>query len=743
MASELSDGVKRRIDRALEKGLTGLDLSYSGLIEVPKAVFKLKNLTHLCLSMNELTHLPKEIAQLTNLNKLDLRFNKLTHLPAEIGQLTNLNDLYLHNNKLIYLPIEIGQLTNLNGLYIHNNKLTHLPGEIGRLTNLTRLDIRYNFLETPPPEIVDQGLKAILNYLREQLETGIDHIYEAKLLIVGEERAGKTSLMKSLANSDYHLEDEQSTEGINIQSWCIKKEEVELEKDFTLNVWDFGGQEIYHTTHQFFLTKRSIYLLVSEPRKEVKHDDFYYWLNIISLLGDNSPVVLVQNKCDQPLEDLPVREYKEFFKNIVGNLERTSCKPDRKETIKNLQKVINKVTITLPHVDTKVPKVWADIREELLKRKNETYITYQEYLKICQRYQMDRGRAGFLAEFFHDLGTFLHFRNNFLLKKSIFLDNEWVTHGVYKVLDDKEVIEKNGKFSNDDLKRLWKNTSYNGWEAEFIELMHEFKICYPLKTRKTKKKWYLAPSRLPKDKPETLDWEIDNNLRFEYKYKFMPKGMLTRFIVERYKNIYEDTQWRYGVLLKMDNTFALVQEDYFNRKIIIRLKGEEKRDVLVQIRDTFEDIHEDFNNLIVKGMVPCNCFECINHKEPNLYPYDELQRYIRKNIPKIRCGKSLEEMSVKGLLNAIKPIKLYKELFQALISCFPKKIDLTIMLRSYLDKNLDDIASGNSLKEVIHRLLQAAEAEGWLEELVKAAKEERPNNTDLALIARKMGITMG
>jgi hypothetical protein len=32
-------------------------------------------------------------------------------------------------------------------------------------------------------------------------------------------------------------------------------------------IWDFGGQEIQHSTHQFFLTTRSLYLLVVDARK--------------------------------------------------------------------------------------------------------------------------------------------------------------------------------------------------------------------------------------------------------------------------------------------------------------------------------------------------------------------------------------------------------------------------------------------------------------------------------------------
>lgn len=42
-----------------------------------------------------------------------------------------------------------------------------------------------------------------------------------------------------------------------------------LENDrvpITFRAWDFGGQEVYYTTHQFFLTKHAIYLVVFDLR---------------------------------------------------------------------------------------------------------------------------------------------------------------------------------------------------------------------------------------------------------------------------------------------------------------------------------------------------------------------------------------------------------------------------------------------------------------------------------------------
>nr|WP_225894080.1 hypothetical protein [Atlanticothrix silvestris] len=65
-------------------------------------------------------------------------------------------------------------------------------------------------------------------------------------------------------------------------------------EDFRVNIWDFGGQEIYHQTHQFFLSKRSLYALVADTRKE--NTDFYWWLNVVELLSDNSPVIIIKNE---------------------------------------------------------------------------------------------------------------------------------------------------------------------------------------------------------------------------------------------------------------------------------------------------------------------------------------------------------------------------------------------------------------------------------------------------------------
>jgi len=134
-------------------------------------------------------------------------------------------------------------------------------------------------------------------YSAKRNKAGWDYLYEAKLLIVGEGGAGKTSLARRIVRSDAALPEEEkdTTRGIEITRWEFPLNRADAPNTtFRVNIWDFGGQQIYHATHQFFLTKRSLYALVAESRKE--DHDFYGWLNRVELFGESSPVFIVKNR---------------------------------------------------------------------------------------------------------------------------------------------------------------------------------------------------------------------------------------------------------------------------------------------------------------------------------------------------------------------------------------------------------------------------------------------------------------
>jgi len=98
-----------------------------------------------------------------------------------------------------------------------------------------------------------------------------------------ESKASASTLAEKILDRNYELpaeKDSESTRDIQVMPWKFKHNG----QDYRVNIWDFGGQAIYHLTHQFFLTKRSVYALVADSRKE--DTDFNYWMHVQELLAD-------------------------------------------------------------------------------------------------------------------------------------------------------------------------------------------------------------------------------------------------------------------------------------------------------------------------------------------------------------------------------------------------------------------------------------------------------------------------
>ena len=411
--------------------LTRLDLDNNQLEDLPAEIVNLTNLTGLYLANNRLEDLPAEIVNLTNLTRLDLDNNQLEDLPAEIVNLTHLTRLVLSGNQLKDLPAEIGNLTHLTRLYLTNNRLEDLPVEIGNLTDLTELDLRNNQLkeipinlannfldigikweyspfenglyltdnplEFPPPEIIKSGTEALKNYFKS-IEKNKKVLNEVKVLLVGEGAAGKTSLLKQLEGKPFD-KNESQTHGINICHNDVKTKGGVVKAHY----WDFGGQEIMHATHQFFLSKRSLYILVIDKRREEKNE---YWLKLIQSFGGDSPILLVLNKIDEnPGFYVNEKDLLGKYKNIKGFF-HVSCQDGT--GIEKLKQKIAETLMETPICSSVWSEEWFKIKEQLENQK-EPYIPYEEYNEICDNNNIkDESSQKTLIQFLNDLGSIIH-----------------------------------------------------------------------------------------------------------------------------------------------------------------------------------------------------------------------------------------------------------------------------------------------------------------------------------------------
>ncbi|MEM9117305.1 MAG: COR domain-containing protein, partial [Cyanobacteria bacterium P01_F01_bin.56] len=608
---------------------------------------------------NQLSALPAEIGQLTNLQQLDLSANQLSALPAEIGQLTNLQQLDLSANQLSALPAEIGQLTKLTQLDLYFNEFSELPAVLKQLS-LSSIDLSGNPLPIPPeiigvPDSFQDAtvLQAIFDFYESTDENSVP-LYEAKFLIVGEGGAGKTSLAKKVQDPDYKLDpEEDSTHGIDVIQWRFP---LDKGQEFRVNIWDFGGQEIYHQTHQFFLTERSLYALVADTRKE--NTDFPYWLNAIELFGGDSPVLVIKNEKGNRPCNVNERQLNSEFPNRIKRFLPTNL-DDR--GLDEIKAAIQEYITQLDFVGTPLPKPWVRVRYALENDARNT-IDQHDYFALCKRNGVTESDEMLrISDFLHKLGICLHFQTDRVLKHLIILRPEWATNAVYAIVKNDIVAAAKGLFTRTDAETIWAEANYANLGDELLQLMENFNLCYPIPGLPDA---YIAPQLLDFE-PPSYDWEATNTLTLRYEYDFMPKGLLTRLIVRLYRWIeQQQLVWRSGVVLTNGRARAEVIETYRPYKGEIRLcvSGIHSKELLSIIANELDQINDSFEKIKVAKKIPCNCEECIESEDSHYYSLHTLDRFLAKGRTEVVCEKSALDVPIRGLTAVIPTAEMFVEL---------------------------------------------------------------------------------
>ena len=646
--------------------LTTLYLFDNRLTTLPDSIGNLSALTTLYLLGNQLTTLPNSIGNLSALTELYLFDNRLTTLPDSIGNLSALTTLYLLGNQLMTLPDSIGNLSALTELYLSDNQLTMLPEAIGQLTALTTLALSNNPLTTLP-----QGLRRLtqletldlrdtpLPILPEVLGTNWDNLgkpadilahyfsrqtrplNEVKVLLVGQGTVGKTSLAQCLVHNRPHP-NPRKTDGIHIQPWSLPINDHTVQ----INLWDFGGQEIMHATHQFFLTQRSLYLLVINNRQTEAENRIEYWLNLIQSLGGDSPVILVGNHSDAHALDLDQPSLQAKYPQLKAFI-ATACTTGA--GIPELKAAITQQLSTLPHLHDLLPLPWFTLKqqlEHLHRNLQRDYIPYHEYEQMCIAADITQDQhQQTLIRFLHDLGVVLNFKHDRLQDTNV-LNPEWVTNGIYKILNHNALItEHRGMLARSLIGDILDRTAYPPSKHLFImDMMQQFELCFALEADQQ----WLIPDLLPKTAPDTGDWSTA--LALQYHYNILPQSIISRFIVRMSAYISHHTYWRTGVVLaSADGNRALVKADLYDQKIFIWVDGNPptRRAFITAIRTTLGQIHSSLSRLQAQAKVPLPDHPHI------VVDYQHLLTLERKNVREFIPEGLDEAVAVRPLLEGM------------------------------------------------------------------------------------------
>ncbi|RWX51844.1 hypothetical protein VU01_10733 [Candidatus Electrothrix marina] len=632
--SKLSSDINQLIN------LTGLYLTGNRHISLPPQLFQLIKLNNLKLGDLELTSLPEELFQLINLTDLYLAHNHLVALSPKIGLLTHLATLVLYDNYLTQLPSEVYQLTSLIYLDLSDNQFTKLSPQVIQLPVDTNVPVYRNSLTAPPYELASQGFKAIHEYFTSA-EEGIRTVAEVKVILMGEGASGKTSLTRCLRDERFNPR-EETTHGIRIKNWQLDTSDQELR----CNLWDFGGQEIMHATHQFFLSRRSLYVLVLDGRRDERPE---YWLRYIESFGGGSPVLVVLNKYDtNPSFDLDRPFLQEKYPFIVG-FWRTSCATGN--GIRAFQQALLKELHNVPLTRNEWPLSWFRAKAKL-EQMDEPRISYEAFEAVCRDAGVEGEISqGVLGEFLHDLGIVIHF-TDFGLDDNHVLDPKWVTGAVYKIINAESVAAGKGLLRLDALKEILRPQegdlyAYKRADHHFvIELMKKFELCYELAGGEV-----LIPQLLAVPQPP-FEFPYQGSLRFVLYYEdFLPPSVMPRFIVKRHQEIKDRLRWRTGVVLahpQLEAT-AVVRADNEARRIHIAVTGKERKVYLALIWLSLREINTGFEGLRVSERVP------MPDDPKRSVPYKTLLTYREKGLEQYIPEDSDQVYRVQELLDAVHP----------------------------------------------------------------------------------------
>ncbi len=636
-------------------GLTHLDLFANQIADLPDSLGNLRALTCLNLSGNELADVPDWLSGLTSLTELHLNSNWLTALPESIGGLRSLTQLHLKANRLSALPESVDSLGSLTQLNVADNRLSTLPCQLADLVeNGLDLGVAGNPLADPLPMLVEQGQAALAAYLRSLYDSQPQ--YDAKLLLVGEGNVGKSSLVAALKSEPF-VEGRSTTHGIEISA--LSARHPSLDVDMTVRAWDFGGQEVYRVSHQFFFTDRALYAVVWHARQGREQDEVEGWLRRIRLrIGQGARVLLVATHCAERRAEVDYSQLDRMFPGLLAGFFEVDCRTG--EGIPEFRQAISEEAARLPQMGQLISPRWVAAREDILARsETEPQIEYDLFVEICGRHGVSESEASALAKLMHDLGQVIYYAEDEGLRDIVILNPEWLTKAISYVLEDVPTRNSGGFLDHERVREIWSDRD-DGFSPRyhryFLRLMEKFDISYRTGEPETQS---LVAQLVPFKRP-ALPWDSRPQPRSGIRSLTLvchlaepAPGLIPWLTIRHYRDA-TGAHWRHGVFLRH-------RTQAYKSEALLELRSDTELEAQVRapspdmyfnvLRDSIEDlIAKRWPGLEYWLAIPCPGRTSPGTRCPGSFRIDGLIRHLDKGRETVTCMSCDEAPDISALL---------------------------------------------------------------------------------------------
>jgi small GTP-binding protein len=532
----------------------GLNLAHckiddSGLEEIIDSIPDGKDhLRYLILSGNDISRCGL-LSSLINLEYIDLSWNKIEDIDFLRG------------------------ITNLRVALLMNNRITHCSNFLFDLRIPVKLQndfkegifLQGNPLQTPPKEIFINNVAA-LKYFKPEAGAFTD-IREMRVILIGSGGAGKTSLANRMLGRPIDPQ-EPPTENITIRKLTIG--------DCSVSLWDFAGQESMLSVHRFFLSERSMYVLVLDCRREETADS---WLNYIKSIAPEAPIIVVLNKVDEnSFHDLDRAMLHRQFANIIGFYRISSV---TQQGVDEYLRDFEAIVTGDKRAAMKIPREWNVARHQLLE-KLDRYLSKDDCETVFKNAGFSASEVDEFLEFSHNVG-FL-FRAN-VPAMDVVCRPQWLVNVVYPLTDFAGLVQAGAitddrntgririmnlrnafpKIYNQDVTRIaWSEVNL------VLELMEKFGLCCKMTFEEI-----FVPELLGHETPATVlgDLERTDALSACWTYEYLPKYIIHRLQIEFRGWMKEGSQWAKGFAVDYPalECEGLITIDEKHQRLVVKL----------------------------------------------------------------------------------------------------------------------------------------------------------------------------
>jgi internalin A len=571
------------------------------------------------------------LATLTALQSLDCGRIRVSDL-APLAPLTALQSLDCSFTQVRDLA-PLATLPALESLSIHHCQIQHFPPALIWRPGFENLLAKNTSLPRIPPEVLSQDwddncLPRLRAHLRD-LEAGSSPITSAKLMLLGNGTVGKTQLCRRLRCLDFDPTI-PSTHGVQVQSITHPQGEW--------HAWDFGGQDIYHSTHALFMRTRAVFVLVWSPASEgagthevhgilFRNHPLEYWVQYVRhTAGTDCPLLIVQTRCEQAQDEAPqlplpaglLDDFK-WRKVLQYSSQNNRGRAALDEALQDAHGYllaqhpasIGKGRLRVQHGLC----AWRDADAALpVQQRLHRLVSQTEFIALCDEGQGDVSDPAALLDFLHHTGIVFYRQN--LFGNQIILDQGWALDAIYTVFERekcwKPLRQLQGRFTRSLLASLIWDAHSEQEQELFLSMMCSCGVAFvhregsydkPIETE------YIAPDLLPEKAAieAQLEEKWDATAPFEstsIEYNLLQPGLL-RAIVAKIGSLagINGLYWQGGVCVYEQGTRsrALIEQvagetgPAWRGQIQVKTQGPQAAQLLAILQKEIEGKTRDWN----------------------------------------------------------------------------------------------------------------------------------------------------